>query len=269
MQRIILRSEVVVRGRDFWGRNSQIRFEPGGRGAGWLWRTKKGSLIPLNYSTVSRGTRQIQFESAGQFLHVYEHIGWLKYLGLMDVVIETNPWPPYFGRGREYLDAIFPRISATNEKVEWATVSKIVKWGDGRATLEVLPRKSRSLNLAVTVIYKGYGNEHQGLEFPDSRALRLVADAYTQGWPPYLYYLSLVASMFGWPHHGKIIWPQKHSASELMVRFSKHRFLDLLGALSLVSQSHLLSAQVFSTCCGHKGDLAILPKIAKVLCPLN
>lgn len=265
MQRITLWSEVVLWGKDFWGRNSQITFEPGKRGKGWFWRTKKGLLIPLNYSTVSKGTRQIQFEFEGEAFHIYEHIGWLKYFGLMDMVIETDPWPPYFGRGKEYLDAILSRIFVTNEEIEWVTVGKTIKWGDGKATLEVLPRKSKSLSLVVMVLYKGYGTEHQGLEFPDYRALKLVADAYTQGWPPYLYYLSTVASKFGWPHHSRIVWPQKYPASELMVKFARHRFLDLLGALSLVCQDHLLSAQVFSTCCGHKGDLAILPKIVNAL----
>jgi UDP-3-O-acyl-N-acetylglucosamine deacetylase len=268
MQRIILRSEVIVQGRDFWGRNSQMRFEPGEKGSGWLWRTN-GLLVPLNYSTVSRGTRQIQFELDGRFFHIYEHIGWLKYLGLMDVVIRTDPWPPYFGRGAEYFEAILSQISTTDEEIKWVTVGKDIRWSDGNSSLEVLPRGSKTLGLSVAVDYKGYGVEHQGLEFPNSQALRLVADAYTQGWPSYLYYLSLAASMFGWPHHGRIIWPQKHLASELVVMFAHHRFLDLLGALSLVSQDRLLSAQVFSVHCGHKGDLAMISRIVKSLKPLD
>lgn len=276
MNPVVLKSQVVLRGKDFFGRNSELKLSPARPGSGWLWKMQSGNVVPLTHCNVRQGMRQIQIgadSDYGNVLHIFEHIGFLRCgLGLFDVIVESSPWPPYFGgRGRELLSAVKDKMIVDGSReIKWYTLSDVVKWKNERgANIEVVPSGTKSLGLNVMVDYAGYGKEYLGFDFPDQEALEKISSVYTQGWPPSLFYLSLIASKFGWPHHNQIVWPQKYEAKKLLVQFARHRTFDLLGALCLVCKDGLLSAKVFSSFCGHKGDLAILPKIARVLCPLQ
>ena len=148
-------------------------------------------------------------------------------------------------------------------------VSEEITHERGRSVIKISPWDKKELRLNVMIDYPGIGNDFSFFSFPDSSALQRVVSAYTQGWPPRLFYLSKAASMFGWPNHKKIIWPQEHEPRELLRLFSTHRAMDLLGALSIICEKGLLAADIVSTCSGHRDDLVVLPKIAEKLRPLS
>ncbi|KPJ55264.1 hypothetical protein AMJ47_00055 [Parcubacteria bacterium DG_72] len=276
MNRVFLEKSVSVYGKDFWGRQARISFHPAGAGQGWLWRINDAELIKLSHRNIERGTRQIQFCHSKKRLYAFEHLGILKWMGLLDVIIDSDPWYPYFGgRSLELLENVWPCCRLGNE-VEWCTVLKKVRWDypnprAGRAAyIEIAPAQEKRIKLNITIAYPKIGERSISFTLADFNTLKGVSCAYTQGWPPYLFYLSEAASVIlGWPHHSRITWPQRYEEKEVLDKFIAHRALDILGSLSLLCQDGLLAADVISVCCGHEGDLNVISKAAELICPLN
>src|SRR5680860_59973 len=177
MESICLHTEIIIQDRDFWGRKSQMVFTNGVKGQGWRWSNKNG-LVFLNKVTAKKGARQIQFDDNGLSLHVFEHIGFLKWIGLIDVTLESNSWPPYFGRGKELLDLIL-KHGEKREEVKWYTPIIEVESKRPGASIKIVPWNEKRLRLNVEIDYPEIGSCRRSFSFPSSENMKEICQAYT------------------------------------------------------------------------------------------
>lgn len=264
MKKLNLQNEVTVRGRDFWGRSAHITFTPAGQ-PGWFWRThEKADPVAITPQLASLGKNNIVLRHKRYRLHFYEHIGVLRFLGIDGVIIESTPWPPYHGRSIELWEAVKEQCTADADEIRW---HEIKRWcgfkypeKEGLRYTHIQPKSKQDekYELCIEIIadYPELGEKRLVVLLPQDIEIVIAALAvYSQGWPPWRYHLSRAASLCGWPHHKKTTWPQKHPPQTTIRYFAMHRLIDLLGALSMISNTELVSGQVLSCRSGHTADV--------------
>lgn len=261
MPRRILET-VNLNGLDYFGRKAHISFSHNPTG-GWLWNHHKCSNIVIGPELLSHKKRRIALQYNGSALNIFEHLGVLRWCGFEDVIIQSDPWPPYFGRSKEYFDILFDNSEEVDGDFGWFTLKEKVKfeYGKGRYT-EIIPNKNKTLHLRVICDYRGLGRGELSLKLPEHKDILIdLLEVYSQGWTSFLFYPSWLASKLHlWLHHQEVIWPQ-HCGQDTLILFLKHRMLDLLGALAFMHPTKMLSGTVISFCSGHKGDIGAIEKV--------
>lgn len=266
-----LQSEVRIRAPNFWGLNGELIFRPT-QATGWWWSTGN-DFVPIIPAIIDNKVRRLRLLSGNKKLEVYEHIGVLRWFGLCQVAIKSSSsWPPHFGSGLALWRAIEPFCSVANqEEIPWYTVKEPIRWEYPelrhglRAFTEILPNDKPMIELDVTYSYPGVGTGTRHFCLPDNGALKEICTYPSQGLSWGNYYLSLVATFFGWPNHNAVTWRQEYAPEETLRRFILHRAADLLGGLSLLCQDGLLAARVVSHCSGHKADTEVVLKARSLL----
>ena len=268
MNPIRLNSEVTIRGPDFWGKQSFITFYPTDKEKGWRWKTKNGVVL-ISPSIVQRKMRRFKIYSGSEKIEVFEHIGLLRYFGLCNLMIESSPWPPYYGSGFKFWEAIKPFCSIDNSsEIPWYTIKTPVRWAypksrNGyRAFTEIQPNKNKRLEIEVIYSLPG-GVYTQCFSFPDDKLLEKICQYNSQGLSDFSYYMAKVISLFGWPHFEHIAWRHQLTQENALKCFTIHRAADLLGALCLLCRDGLLSAKIISRCSGHEADIQAILKADK------
>lgn len=297
IRRYRLAGEVTVKGRNFWGFPAELTFSPTPNGErGWFWRPRPdgGSIVPIDADCAISHIQQISLihEDEKGFLlclHKYEHIGVLRFGGVDGVVVSTRcsslfpGWPPHFARAYEFWNAVKERLVSTDETIPWVTIPDTVYGtrSSGRAGYTKLePAASEGQNLHLTLSVQceypeiGRGQIEYRLppvegvyDYTEEVALEGLMAVHTQGFPKMLFYLSLLASAFGWPHHERAVWPQKHDPVKTIELFLSHRMSDLLGALSLMSHTALPALNAVSYLSGHEPDLKAVKRARALIGP--
>lgn len=268
MHPIQLKSEVIIEGPNFLGLKGKITFSPLKPEYGWVWQDDRSFFISINPAIVDDKTRRTRLFFQGKKIEIFEHIGVLRWFGLCGLSIKSSSWPPYYGRALEFWEAIKPVCEEdTSKEINWYTVKEPVRWtypkprNNRIAFTEIRPNAKKELKMEVRCSYPGFGGYTLYFCFPDNKELEKLCSVHTQGWPPYFYCFSRIASKCGWPHHKAAIWIQDHGKELLTLeKFVYHRAADLLGTLSLLCQDGLLSANVISVCSGHKADIETVLK---------
>lgn len=272
MERVRLLKPVTVAGVDIFGRSAKILFSPV-NSSGWFWKNGE-NYFAITSSLATCMPRRICLQNDRQKLEAYEHVGPLRWTGLDGILVESNNFPPYFGRSLELWEELKPFCFLTKEKVSWSTVIASVKvahadnasrWLEMRPSIDGRP----CLKITVIVDYPGIGSKERIYQFPGSgQLLKKIIMARTLGWPRWLYYLSHYGPTSLWFHHHRIAWPQQYSSDVILGHILNHRAADLLGALSLFSNQGLLAGEIFSHCAGHEADIGLIHKIQPLLCSL-
>lgn len=262
MDSIRLRQPVLIRGKDIFGRESSICFCPE-TDREWVWKVGENKSVIIEPSVVDIENRRLKLSAYGKKLEFYEHIGVLRYFGLVGIGIQSSQWPPFHGRTLELWDAIEPNSSESSEEglCQYYTVSRSVRWtypnkrGKYVAFTEIRP-PSRDLSLTLDIFcsYPGIGIKFRTFSLPDLSILQDICTAHSQGWPLWLYGLSRVAGLCGWPHHKNIAWKQELEDSSVIDQFLLHRAQDILGALSLLCRDGVFVGHITSYCSGHEAD---------------
>ncbi len=266
MKKLRLRKEVIITGRDFFGRKAWIKFIPS-EDPGWFWRPRAGETpIPITADIVRRGKNHLTLFSRKKTLHIYEHIGVLRFLGIDGVIIEATAWPPYHGRPLELWNAVKECCTKSDEDFLWYTPEKDIGWRYPNAEPPrytfIRPLKTPGLRIEILVEYPEIGSKKLLVNIPQNATVLLRAfEVYSQGWPRWRYYASRAASFAGWPHHHKTIWPQKHVPTQTIKFFALHRLVDLLGGLSTISNTKLIAGIVLSERSGHEADIRVAQSI--------
>ncbi len=93
-----LTNSVTYSGRGFWGGQKSITLHSASHSE-WSWLPSE-SIRPIpiipSFSECTRSRIRL-IGTMGQTLEVFEHIGALRYAGLVGVQIEGEGWPPYDG----------------------------------------------------------------------------------------------------------------------------------------------------------------------------
>ncbi len=258
-----LQKEVTINGPDFWGRKAWIKFLPS-ETPGWFWKIdKKTEPLPITLDIVSYHKNRLALSAHGKQLHIYEHIGILRFLGVDGVVIESTPWPPYHGRALELWVALKGQCKESGEKIPWCTIKQPAGWQypniKQKRFTYVRPSHHPELNIHIVIEYPALGYRELSVQLPRDREIFLQSlEAYSQGWSLKRYAVSRLASLSGWPHHTKVTWPQEHSKEKTLELFALHRLVDALGAFSTVSGTQLLAGTIISERSGHEGDFKTL-----------
>lgn len=293
MYPLVLKTDVSVEGLDFFGRKAETVFCPSELpGLRWgLLRPRQLDscapriIYPITSDIAEYRKRRIRlsnyfYKGGVKGLEIYEHIGILQWFGLSGVTIFSDKWPPYSGRSWEFWSAIRPFCRRDESSgLKWHTVKNIVnieplaKFGqkeDKRRYLAIFPASKKELELEITVDYPGLGKRISLFFFPNEELLEKICSALTVGWPPYLRHISKTLSVLGfWPHHERIVWPDRQDKKKILDDFVLHRAADLLGALSLLCRDGLFAGRVVSYCAGHAIDLKAIKAADNLLCPLG
>lgn len=268
--------DVFLTDKDYWGDESSIIFRPSDA-PGWHWEYESGKdPVLITAELLQSKRRRLALEYENRRLNIFEHLGVLKWCGFNDLIVRSNEWPPYYGRSWEFYDFLRANSRTTNGNPGWCTVSREIcfeykKGGNLDRHIRIIPSDSRSLELFVTCDYSSLGCRGISFILPGHEyLLERILKAYTQGWPPLTgRLLSWTAEkLLGWPHRNKVIWPRRHNGAALEL-FVFHRALDLLGALSIIHPTRLLSAKVISYCSGHQGDVEVIRQAQNFLVPLE
>lgn len=268
---IHLTKDVAIEGKDYFGRKARIKFSPTDK-PGWWWRyDSQQQPILITADIVQRRFHRLTLYYQKARLHIYEHIGVLRFLGLDQIVITSTSWPPYYGRPDEFWQAIKKYCSRNlSSNISWCTVKETLfyRYNSNRnGYLSIKTNNEPCLNIQIICDYKGIGCGEVCHHLPIT-PLENSFKARSQGWPKWAYYFSLMLSQFGWPTHECINWPQENDPHKTAHQFAVHRLVDLLGALSLIHPYGLLAANIESFCAGHEADMAILKQSKNLLSPL-
>ncbi len=261
-------TDVSVHGKSYRGFPSEVRFSASSR-TGWFWQPRgECSALPVAVS-LARYYRPFGFlylrHGFGRALPVWEHIGVLAFTGLTGVVVRSSWHPPHFGRVSEFWEALKPHLVETAADATWCRPERRVSWRypnrDGYTEFAPHPDPcERSLIVRIVSDYRGIGKLEREFVFP--RDVELLLEAFTIYSPAYpatwKWPIAKLAARLGWPHLHKMVWPHLQSNEATIVLYFYHRLVDLLGAFSLASHTHLPSGILTSVRAGLEADLRVL-----------
>jgi hypothetical protein len=254
-----LREPVLIEGKDIFGRDSSIGFYPS-VGKNWSWKISPNQFITIRPSIVDAKKRRLTLSACGKKLEFYEHIGILRYFGLIGVQIQANQWPPFHGRALELWSEL-EQYSIQKELCQRYTVSRPVCWaysdkrGGHESFTEIAPSTDSSLTLDIFCSYPNLGTGSRTFSLPNLPLLKEMCATHSPGWPPWLHGLSRTADLLGWPHHKNITWGHEFENTSAIDKFILHRAQDILGALSLLCRDGIFVGHITSHCSGHQADL--------------
>lgn len=266
MHPIKLGRTVTVQHPSFLGCPAEIVFTPSIRQE-WCWQPPKQEALVIDASRVQYRQRRLRLTSGRASCEVYEHLGALRFFGLLGLTFRTNRRVPHFGRALDAWTHLKP-VCLRDESVSlpWYTVAEPVRWeypglrNGERGFTAIYPATAPTLKLDIDFGYRGIGDAHQQFVLPNDELLEELCAVGAQGFPPELYHISRIASLLGWPHHRNFTWPQEGSKVQVLERFGQHRALDLLGALSLLCRDGLFAGHVISNYSGHRADLEVVQR---------
>lgn len=269
-----LANPVIISNPDLFGRNAKISFFPVNQ-KGWHWQCDPNEPpVSISADLLSFKRRRLVLAHEKYELNIFEHIGVLRWAGLDGIKICSTKWPPYDGRSWESYQLLHRAFKETDEPVKWCTLDHTVMCSfpgvESRFT-KVIPDCEGALKLHIISEYEGIGMKEILIRFPaSSSTLEKILKAFAPGWPSKLFYLEWLASKFGWPHLRKSLWPNCGKAKEEIIeQFAYHRALDLLGALSLIHPTRMLSGTVISYCSGHWADVQLIKQSQDHIIPLS
>lgn len=265
MQAKKLAFQVSIISENLFGREAKITVRPSNQ-RGWYWQfDAEESPILISAKLLHFKKRRLVLQHETKSLNIYEHIGALKWTGLDNVIISCDAWPPYDGRSWELYHTLRPCIQNTDRLIQWCTTDQEISVefsGLRSGFTRIIPDTKKSLRVIVISKYEGLGKKTLTLNFPAGNGtFEEIFKAFAPGWPPKLFYLQKLASLFGWPHLKKSLWPKScQSKDQALEQFALHRATDLLGALSLIHPYRLLSGTVISYCSGHWADTEVVKR---------
>src|SRR3989338_8503885 len=258
-----------ILGRDYFGRKSFIIFTPT-RSPGWYWGMPNGNTMEIQPTMLQHNPRRLALVHDKAKIEFFEHIGALRFIGLSGVMMESSPWPPYFGRTHELWEALKPNCVESGESIRWVTPQTSATWSyaqtyhdlQSRFT-EITPSEEKKLRITITIDYPRLGEYEKTYTIPDIELLEEIFQAHSQGWPSWPHKPSkLFAAVPFRPSHECITWPQEYPRRKALRLFAEHRLLDLLGALSVLLPPHgMLAGNIRSMCSGHKADYEVVQHI--------
>jgi len=263
MRRLILVNPVRVRGRDFWGRDAEVVLEPADR-PGWFWRVG-GEDVPVSPSVVHAERRCLALSHRGERLHVFEHLGALRAIGLDSVrIVAMTSWLPYDGRALSYWNALLPSMQEEGRLRPMAgTLHESVTRNDGiPRRLDVKLGATDSLKITVRVSYPNWGERTMTRSFPENGGWDDILAARPLARPPWMRSAARCAALLGWPHYGNVLWPQEAEPEALLEELAHHRILDLLGAIgTLPEPGEYLTGEINTDLADHAADVALLRRL--------
>ena len=254
-----LKKQVTITGPDFWGRPSWITFKPA-NSSGWLWKSPD-YIVQISTDIMQLRFHRVALSNGYSELECFEHIGVLRWLGLNGVMIGSCRSPPYFRRPLELWQEIKPNLVEIG-KFDWSFPKEentaAFQRGTESAFTKIQPNlpDQNGLNVDILCKFDNIGCEAIDFSSPGGeRKLEVACEAYALGRPSWVYWVSKLASLIWWPHHGHVAWVQEHSKDEMMWMIVQHRLVDLLGVLAFAHPTKLLAGRVNSYMGGHRSDV--------------
>ena len=287
MKKMKLIETVTVTGPDFFGRNSSITFTPTAT-PGWYLETEDQSFIaypdgsschvgtskkfcPIDHRIAQSKPLTIQISFGTTVVNNWEHIGVLRFMGIDGIKVSMpkgQKWPPYLGGAGAYYEKISRFLRIQKEELPTIDVKKENGWHYKKRVgsyVEIDEAGPDSLlRLNVIAEWKPLP-KHSAEIIVDEKLRQFLIDkilpSKPQGFPFSRHSLAKVASRFGWPNIDNISWRKNFSKDEeVSYWWWLHRVQDLLGTLSLCSNTHLPIGKVLSKNAGHKADLIVIKK---------
>jgi hypothetical protein len=261
----MLVNPIRIRGHDFFGRRAEVTLAPAGE-PGWFWHVG-GEDVPIGPGIVHAERRCLMLRHNEHRLHVFEHLGALRAMGLDGVrMTAATAWLPYDGRALQYWNAL-PQTTAEEEPLRPMSRRReeSVHRSDGiPGRLDVKLGAGDTLKITVRVAYPGWGERTLTRTLPDETGGGWddVISARPLAKPPWLRAAGRAAALLGWPHYDSVLWPQEAEPEALLEELAHHRILDLLGALGTILQpGEYLTGEISTDLAGHATDVALLRRL--------
>ncbi len=259
MRRRRLKEAIIIEELNVFGFPSQVKFLPYDK-VGWFWRTKSGIITPIDSNLVIPRFKCLSLKTGKDRINIIEHILALKYAGFSGVIIQGNNFLPYRGRSLEFLEEFNKSSYEADDSVPWVTVAKSFRGSRGNRYVEISPLYEPRLEVKIIIDYPGIGAGEYQYNVPDDNLAEIFkAYALALNYRSKLFY-----HLFRlWPHHKKVIWPQKTSGSkkEVLKLIADHRLIDLLGFLAALKHNSLVGGKITSYYGGHAIDCLLLEEI--------
>lgn len=263
MRALRLVDNVAYHGKDFFGRESHLILKPRPRNS-WTWVDYNMEPVRISPEILKSNKRRVQLVFGNKILNVFEHIGVLRHVGLVGVEVCGVGWPPYDGSAHELWNLVEPCIKETTEQLRLYTVEKSVRFQSpilrrGRKVFtEIHPSLDGRTTLDIFVDFKGLGEHREVFSLPNRELFKEICSARSLGFPSWLYYPTKMASLVGYPHFKNVCWSKSSSKEETLREIVRHRALDILGAMSVLSEEGLFVGNIVSSCSGHAEDVGAI-----------
>ena len=257
MNRLVLKRPVTISGKNIFGFPAMMRLEPTDK-PGWWWSPRLGKDIPITPSIMAYKWRRLALMeyknlegSETHSLEIFEHMAFLRVLGLDNVSVISPRWPPYCGSAALYWNAVRKHVKVAGELQPFFLPEQ--KAGPVR----YLAEQECALTVHAYLDYPGYAPVNEHYSFPEDAWC--LSFAKTQGWPSRrLYYPLKLASLCGWPHLGEIVWPHR-CPNQAMALFAAHRALDMAAVFSFLAPAgYYFVGDLYSHKAGHRDDIELL-----------
>lgn len=265
IQRKILTQPVTVPGKNFKGQKSRITFSPAGK-PGWFLDTPEGG-VPIDFRIASYRRGRVVLKVGNIELHVWEHIGVLRMLGLDGIIIKVhNPWPPYLTAG-QYLDRLLPHIQETTGVLPTITPRRshsFVCKNKKDAFVSIEP--SPDFILSVHSKWKWLPKHSDNFIFKDlmqnEDLLKEILYAKPQALPNRKVPAKTMAFVLRWPHMKNVAWIDDFKTKEeASYAWWLHRVQDSLGELSLCDHQAIPLVSVLFKNIGHNESLICITEV--------
>jgi UDP-3-O-acyl-N-acetylglucosamine deacetylase len=213
------------------------------------------------------GANNLYAQSGSGSMHVLEHLMPLRWMGFDQICVSGSSWPPMYST-KEYWNRIrFISVKNKNDYIEsFSITNQAMFTNKNKDRMTSISFKKlefagdfESVSVLVEIDYPNIGFHKENYTLEDFWG---IFGVYPQGYPLYRYYGCKFLKLFGWPHFDKVVWPQNYTKEKTLELFSKHRALDIFGALALIDHKRLPSnIQVKSFCSGHKYDLEAIKQL--------
>jgi hypothetical protein len=266
MEILHLRKTVTITGQDIFGRAAFIKFYPSSN-PGWYWKCGE-TLVPINKKLLALSRNHYLFLRHLKYrLYIVEHILVLRWTGLDGIIIESSPWPPYYGRVQEMWDELREYLITTDKNILWINPEKSLTVQKGDRILKFITpdtKKSNQLEINVAVDFPQFGGKaNKKIIISEANSLALIwcfaAKALFNNSSTIIQIVfGLLNKMGIWKHYKHVLWPRDYNNDQLLKEIVEHRAIDLLGALACFDEKGLPAGEIISYKGGHQLDIQLV-----------
>lgn len=273
MKRKTLHKSVIVYGKDIYGRDAWVEFEPMKDGQpGFYWKIplatdpSKFEYIPIDWriAFASEKMHHIYLKYNCNILRIYEHIDALRNDGYDSIAISGTEWPPYEVTEFYRQKLLKQTVHSVVVEIPYFTFSKPYKSSfvddDGLPrSFEIIPNNKSSMSVDAFVSFKKYAiNGHiQSIITSD-----ILDEVFPIGPPAIFPVYYWISKLCGFHYHKVVVRPSKNK-EETGKKYAGHAVVDILGDINLLSHYMLPSCDIISSCSGHKQRLELIKEIGR------
>ncbi len=276
MQRLRLTRNVMIWGTTFFGKPAHVMLEPTDESTkkhGWQ-LSFEGKTVPITFEHLHLVGGELALRVEGMTLKYVTHLLALRYLiGLDAVTVHIKGELPMCGSAQLFLDKVSDSLEECGEMEPVLLPAVLV--GEKNISIRITP-DTRPLFVSSYVEQRGVGDKRWNFFlqnfFSADEGKKAVHDIATARMPGQsrLFtlargYSTLPPSKWQWPHFHEFVWQQEKTVGQFLEEVARHRILDLLGALSVITApGTIFCGRVLASNTTSETDLSLVKRVTQI-----